>query len=129
MVNGTFMNKEITKNSRNPALAHNEWNRIPRLQVNSTATYHVLPEWDGTVGVRYRSDSFNTLENTDVASRVYGGVDEFTFVDLKTVYRLPEYKHLKSSISAGIDNVFDADAYEAHPYPQRTYFINASIKY
>jgi len=129
MFNTTIMDKEITKNSRSPILVGNQWDRMPRLQINGTLTYHVMPVLDGTVGVRYRSDSFQTLTNTDVASQVMGGTDESTFVDLKTVYKLPVYKGLKSSISAGIDNVFNANAFENHPYPQRSYFVNASLKY
>jgi iron complex outermembrane receptor protein len=129
MFNTTIMDKEITKNSRSPILVGNQWDRMPRLQMNGTLTYHVMPVLDGTVGVRYRSDSFQTLTNTDVASQVMGGTDESTFVDLKTVYKLPVYKGLKSSISAGIDNVFNANAFENHPYPQRSYFVNASLKY
>ncbi len=129
MVNTTIMNKEITKNARNQILVGNQWDRIPRLQINSTVTYHIMPVLDGSVGVRYRSDSFQTLANTDVASQVMGGTDESTFVDLKTVYKLPVYKNLKSSVSAGIDNVFNANAFENHPFPQRTFFVNASFKY
>jgi iron complex outermembrane receptor protein len=129
MVNTTIMNKEITKNARNQILVGNQWDRIPRLQINSTVTYHIMPVLDGSVGVRYRSDSFQTLANTDIASQVMGGTDESTFVDLKTVYKLPVYKNLKSSVSAGIDNVFNANAFENHPFPQRTFFVNASFKY
>ncbi|MGR8978783.1 MAG: TonB-dependent receptor [Gammaproteobacteria bacterium] len=129
MINGTFMNKEITENPANPSLVGNEWDRIPRLLVNATATYHILPVWDATVGVRYRSDSFQRLDNTDTAAKVMGGTDESTFVDLKTTYHLPEVKELKSSISAGIDNLFDVNAFENHPYPQRTFYITASVKY
>ena len=129
MFNTTIMDKEISKNGRNPILVGNQWDRVPRLQINGTATYHIMPVWDGSVGVRYRSDSFQTLTNTDVASQVMGGTDESTFVDLKTVYKLPVYKGLKSSVSAGIDNVFNVNAFENHPYPQRSYFVNASFKY
>lgn len=129
MFNTVIMNKEITKNARNPLLVGNQWDRLPRLQMNGTVTYHIMPTWDGSVGVRYRSDAFQTLANTDVASEVMGGTDESTFVDLKTVYRLPVYKNLKSTVSAGIDNVFNETAFENHPYPQRTYFVSASFKY
>jgi iron complex outermembrane receptor protein len=129
MANTTVMNKQITKNSRNPSLVGNEWDRIPQLQINGSATYHITQPWDASVGVRYRSDSFQTLANTDTAANVMGGTDESTFVDLKTTYKLPINPKLKSTISAGIDNVFDANAFENHPYPQRTYFISASLKY
>jgi iron complex outermembrane receptor protein len=102
---------------------------MPRRQVNGTLTYHIMPVWDGSVGVRYRSNSYQTLANTDIANRVMGGTDGSAFVDLKTVYKFPVYKGLKSSLSAGIDNVFDTNAFENHPFPQRTYFVNASFKY
>ena len=129
MANTTFMNKQITQNSRNPSLVGNEWNRIPRLQANASLTYHVLPAWDTSVGVRYSSDSFNNLENNDKEANVYTAKDEFTFVDLKTNYSVSLTPKLKSTLSAGIDNVFDVDAYDFHPFPQRTYYISASLKY
>jgi len=129
MVNGTFMNKQIVKNSRNSDLAGNEWDRIPKLQVNTSATYHILPVWDFSAAVRYRSDVFQRLDNSDTEANVFGGTDEYTFVDLKTSYQLPEYHNLKSTISAGIDNVLNVDVYENHPFPQRTYFVKASLDY
>lgn len=129
MVNGTFMNKQITKNSRNTSLVGNEWDRIPKLQVNTSATYHILPVWDFAASVRYRSDVFQRLDNSDTQSNVFGGTDEYTFVDLKTSYQLPTYHNLKSTISAGIDNVLDQNVYENHPYPLRTYFVKASFDY
>ncbi|WP_340120719.1 TonB-dependent receptor [Methylobacter svalbardensis] len=129
MVNTTIMNKQITKNSRNPSLVGNEWDRLPQLQINGSATYHITQPWDASVGVRYRSDAFQQLDNSDTAANVMGGTDESTFVDLKTSYKLPINTQLKSTLSAGIDNVFDVNAFENHPYPQRTYYVRASLKY
>jgi iron complex outermembrane receptor protein len=133
MANTIIMDKHISKHNPIGVNSVNytgkEWDRIPQLQINGSATYHITQPWDASVGVRYRSDSFQTLANTDTAANVMGGTDESTFVDLKTSYRLPINPKLKSTISAGIDNVFDANAFENHPYPQRTYFISASLKY
>lgn len=129
MVNGTFLDKEITKNSRYPSYVGNEWIRIPKLQVNTAVTYHVLPQWDASVATRYRSDVFNDLANLEQGSKVYGAVTEYTFVDLKTSYMLPSFKKLQSTISGGIDNVFDQKAYEVHPFPQRTYYVKLSLDY
>jgi iron complex outermembrane receptor protein len=129
MANGTVLNKQITKNSKNTALVGNEWVRIPKLQVNTSATYHIQPQWNVSTAVRYRSDVFNDLENLEQGSNVFGAVDEYTFVDLKTSYQLPTYQNLKSSVSGGIDNLFDQKAYEAHPFPQRTYYVRLSLDY
>jgi len=128
-INGTWIQKRIIENSRNTALVGNQWDRIPKLQANATATYHILPVWDAAVGVRYRSDVYQTITNTDIASNVVGGTDEYTFVDFKTSYQLPAVKGLTSTISAGIDNILNQDVFENHPFPQRTYFVNASFKY
>lgn len=133
MANTIIMDKQITKHNPIGVNSVNytgkEWDRIPQLQINGSAAYHITQPWTASVGVRYRSDSFQTLANTDTAANVYGGTDESTFVDLKTSYKLPINPKLKSTISAGIDNVFGANAFENHPYPQRTYFISASLKY
>lgn len=129
MLNGTFIDKQITKNSRNTDLVGSQWDRIPKLQANASLTYHIMPVWDSSVSVRYRSDSFQRLDNTDTEANVFGGTDESTFVDLKTNYHLRLNSKLKSTLSAGIDNLFDVNAFENHPYPQRTFFVKASLDY
>lgn len=129
MLNGTVIDKHISKNSRNTALVGSQWDRLPKLQANASLTYHIIPVWDSSVSVRYRSDSFQQLDNKDTEANVYGGTDESTFVDLKTNYHLKLHPHLKSTLSAGIDNVFDVNAYENHPYPQRTFYVKAALDY
>ena len=128
-VNGTWIHKRIIENARNTSLVGNQWNQIPKLQVNATATYHVLPVWDAAIGVRYRSNEYQRIDNSDIAAHVYGGTDEYTLVDFKTSYQLPAVKGMKSTISAGIDNILNQNVFENHPYPQRTYFVKASFKY
>jgi iron complex outermembrane receptor protein len=129
MLNGTYIDKQITKNSRNTDLVGSQWDRLPKLQANASLTYHIMPAWDSSVSVRYRSDSFQRLDNTDTEANVFGGTDESTFVDLRTNYRLNLHPKLKSTLSAGIDNLFDVNAYENHPYPQRTFFVKAALDY
>jgi iron complex outermembrane receptor protein len=129
MANTIFMNKQIVNNPQARGLQGNEWPRIPRLQANVSATYRVLPEWDVTGNVRYRSDMFHQITNVDTEANVFNGSDEYTFVDFKTNYRLPEYHHLKSTVSAGVDNILDQDVYENNPLAQRTYYVSLSLKY
>ncbi len=129
MANGTFMNKQITKN-QDISYIGNEWARVPKLQANASLTYHILPVWDSSVGVRYRSDIFQRYENNDYAAKnVFSGSDEYTFVDFKTSYQLPIHPKLKSTISAGVDNILDQDRYENNPLSQRSYYVSMSLKY
>ncbi|WFP51478.1 TonB-dependent receptor [Methylomonas sp. EFPC3] len=127
--NTIFLNKQIVNNPQAPGLAGNEWPRTPRLQANVQATYHILPEWDVTPSVRYRSDMFHQITNVDTEANVFNGSDEYTLVDFKTNYRLPTYHNLKSTMSAGIDNILDQDVYENNPLAQRTYYVSLSVKY
>ncbi|TAK64780.1 TonB-dependent receptor [Methylobacter sp.] len=129
MANTVFMNKQITDNPDATGLVGNEWPRIPKLQANVTATYNILREWDATAGVRYRSDMFHQITNVDTEANVFNGSDEYTLVDFKTNYRLPIHPRLKSTISAGIDNILDQDVYENNPLAQRTYYVSLSLKY
>jgi iron complex outermembrane receptor protein len=129
LANTTFMNKHIVENPQNRALVGNEWARIPKLQANVSTTYHILPVWDASVGVRYRSDIFQRYENNDTVANVFNGSDEYTFVDFKTTYQLPLHPKLKSSISAGVDNILDQDRYENNPLAQRSYYVSMSLKY
>jgi iron complex outermembrane receptor protein len=129
MANGTFMNKQITKN-KDIAYIGNEWARIPRLQATASLTYHIMPVWDSSVGVRYRSDIFQRYENNDYAAKnVFSGSDEYTFVDFKTNYQLKLHPKLKSTISAGVDNILDQDRYENNPLAQRSYYVSMTLKY
>jgi outer membrane receptor protein involved in Fe transport len=52
-------------------------------------------------------------------------MDEYTFVNLKTNYRVNE--HLRLSLA--IDNVFNKLAYVNHPYPMRTAFLEAALDF
>ncbi len=128
MANTTFMNKQITKD-QDARYVGNEWARIPKLQANASATYHILPVWDASAGVRYRSNIFQRYENSDVISNVFSGSDEYTFVDFKTTFHLPINPKLKSSLSLGVDNILDQDRYENNPLAQRSYYASVSLKY
>lgn len=127
--NLTAMDKHIVKNRNNTDLVGKEWTRIPKLLANATATYHILPVWDATVGLRYRSDSFQRPDNSDTAAKVMSGTDESTFVDFKTTYQLALSSDLQSHISIGVDNILDQVAFENHPYPQRLWYLSISLDY
>lgn len=129
MANTVFLNKQITQNRDAPGLIGNEWPRTPKLQANATATYHLSSAWNATAAVRYRSDMFHQITNVDTFANVFNGSDEYTLVDFKTNYSLPTFHKLKSTVSAGIDNILDQDVYENNPLAQRTYYVSLSLKY
>jgi len=123
--NATYTASEITKNDPDPSVEGNVFPRMPKWRANLLATYHLNAQWDTSVGLRYASDSHGNLDNEDETDQVYGAQDNYLFVDLKANYRITP----NAKVSIGVDNVTDEVAFVAHPWPQRTYFLEASLNY
>jgi iron complex outermembrane receptor protein len=88
-------------------------------------TYYLTDKWDIGGGIRHATRAFQQLDNSDVAAEVYGVMDEYTFVNLKTNYRVNDNLRL----SLAVDNLFNDLAYVNHPYPLRTVFAEASLDF
>ena len=118
-MNGSFINSKIRKNDRLPSSVGDRFPRVPKWRFNMLSTYHVTPQWDTSVGLRYTSSSFNTIPNTDTKVG-FGSQNDFFVVDLKNSYRL------KNGIigSFGINNINDDEYFVFHPMPQRTFFFS-----
>ncbi len=123
--NVTWLDSEITKQDSNPAIVGKTMPRMPEWRANLYLTYHVTKDLDTSAGVRYASDSYNNLDNSDTASNVFGGVDGYTFLDLKAGYQIGK----SGKVAVGIDNVTDESAFVAHPWPQRTYYLQGSLSF
>jgi iron complex outermembrane receptor protein len=74
--------------------------------------------------LRYASESFGTLDNSDHEHGVYGAQDGYTFVNLKANWK--PSSHLQFGL--GIDNLLDESAWVTHPWPGRTLFLEASLR-
>ncbi len=123
--NVTYTESEVKKNSRNPSTEGNDFPRMPDWRSNLLLTYHVNSMWDVSTGVRYAANSYGRLDNTDDKDNVYGAQDSYTFVDLKANFRPTQ----DSRIGVGIDNVTNEEAFVAHPWPQRSVYLEGSIDF
>tara|TARA_Y100001936_G_scaffold249272_1_gene299190 strand:+ start:12365 stop:14830 length:2466 start_codon:yes stop_codon:yes gene_type:complete len=104
--------------------------RLPHYRLNFFSTYHITQAWDFNIGGRFSSDSFNDLDNGDKGKQhVFGAQSDFFFLDLKTNYRFKFSNGMKTRLSAGITNVNNMQAYVYHPYPQRTFLVEAAFSF
>ena len=62
-------------------------------------------------------------------NNVFGSQSDFFFMDFKTSYRFKLQNGLKSRVSFGITNLNNDKAFVFHPYPQRTYLVEAAFSY
>ncbi len=123
--NVAYTDSEVKTNRADPGVEGNEFPRMPDWRSNLLLTYHFNPKWDVSTGIRYAADSYGRLDNTDETDRVYGAQDSYTFVDMKVNFRPTE----DSRISFGVDNVTDEEAFVAHPWPQRSFYLVGSIDF
>jgi iron complex outermembrane receptor protein len=123
--NLAYTDSEITENSADPSVEGNVFPRMPEWRANLLATWHLHPQWDSSLGLRYASDSYGRLDNEDDGEEVYGAQDDYLFVDLKANYRITD----RAKLSIGVDNLTDEVAFVAHPWPQRTYYVQGSIDF
>lgn len=91
---------------------------IPRWRASALADYRWNERWTTSVGARYSSRQFRTLDNGDVNGMAYMGVSELFVVDVRA--RVQIDRHLSAAF--GIDNVGNRTYWNFHPYPQRSFF-------
>ncbi|WP_303907177.1 TonB-dependent receptor [Thiohalomonas denitrificans] len=123
--NLTYTDSEVTENEPDPGVEGNDFPRMPEWRANMLATYHINPQWNTALGVRYASDSHGDLDNEDNTDEVYGAQDSYLFVDLKANYQISK----RAKLSLGVDNVTDDVAFVAHPWAQRTFYLQASVDF
>jgi iron complex outermembrane recepter protein len=140
MFNGTWMNAKVDKGPTiiftDPTGTPGNFNltgkqriRLPHWRANFFTTYHATDAWDIAFSGRYTSDSFNDLDNRDHVNDVFGAQSDFFFMDFKTSYRHKFQSGLKSRFSFGITNLNNDKAFVFHPYPQRTFLVEAAFSY
>ncbi len=148
MFNGTWMNAKVDKgpfvnftapNHTPPLpgqlgpdsfdLTGKQRIRLPHWRANFFATYNATEAWDISLSGRYTSDSFNDLDNRDHVNNVFGAQSDFFFMDFKISYRHKFPNGMKSRVSFGITNLNNDKAFVFHPYPQRTYLVEAAFSF
>lgn len=119
--NLSWTEAEIVHNRVDPALEGNDYPRMPHWRSNLLLNYRFSDSLDVGAGLRYTSRSFTRLDNRDTASGVFGALDDYLFVNMKLNWQAS--KALRFGL--GVDNLLDELAYVAHPWPGRTFFLEA----
>lgn len=119
-----YTQSKIIANAQNPASVGKYFYRIPLWRANLAATYRFDERAALTLAARYSGRQYNTLTNTDTNPDVFGGTSSYTVVDTKFTYRPTKL----SEVGIGVDNLFDARYFVYHPYPGRTFYVEAKLR-
>ncbi len=123
--NASYTKAEITKNDVNPDIEGNDFPRQPRWRANLLLSYDLSNSVNVGGGIRYASDNFGNLDNSDKEDEVFGGHDEYTFVNLKANWQFNE----QLGFSTGVDNLFNEEVFVFHPWPSRTFYVSGKYEF
>src|SRR5690606_6376765 len=123
--NVTYVDSRIDENRIDPSIEGNVFPRMPAWRAHLLVTYHATSRWDLGAALRYSARSFGDLDNSDTASRVFGAHDAYALLGVRGTFRVSK----QTALHVGIDNVTDEVAYVHHPWPGRTWFLEASLDF
>lgn len=121
--NAAWIDAITVKNDADPASEGVQFLRIPHWRLNGNLRYHVTPKLQAVVGVRYASRPNTDLDGLQRGDD-YGYTSELFALDLRANYDLTD----RLRLSAGVNNLTDDRAWVYHPYPQRTFLVEAGVK-
>lgn len=121
----TYADSEIVKNDKNPNSVGKHQPRIPNWRATLTATYRPSEALALSMGARYSGRQYGQLDNSDVNSHFYQGIDSFVVVDARIRYQVAK----QWSAAVGVDNLNNKKYYIWHPFPQRTLVAELKFNY
>ncbi|MEZ0136100.1 TonB-dependent receptor, partial [Novosphingobium sp. NRRL B-2648] len=121
--NAAWIDSVTVRNDAAPAAEGVQFPRIPRWRLNGNVRYRVAEPVLVSIGVRYAS-----RPNTDLfglqRGDTYGYTSELFALDMRVSWDVTPQLRL----SAGVDNITNDRAWVYHPYPQRSFLVEAGWK-
>ncbi|MBB4641868.1 TonB-dependent receptor [Rhizorhapis suberifaciens] len=118
--NAAYINAKTLRNDAAPTAEGAQFPRIPKWRFNANLRYAIADHLQGSLGMRYAS-----RPNTDLFGLQrgdgFGFTSELFALDARLNWDMTDHFRL----SAGVDNITNDRAWVFHPYPQRTFLVEA----
>ncbi|CAH0496957.1 TonB-dependent receptor [Novosphingobium sp. CECT 9465] len=122
-LNGAWIDSKTLSNPSNTLAEGVQFPRIPRWRINGNLRYALTQTVQASIGMRYAS-----RPNTDLfglqRGDTFGFTSELFALDAKVNWNVTD----QFRVSAGVDNITNDRAWVFHPYPQRTFLVEAGWK-
>lgn len=119
----TWADARVVENAAMPASEGKSWLRIPAQRYTLQTSYRPNAQWVFSGAWRVAGRMYNTQLNTDTNPDVYGGTSSVNQVDVHTAWHFAK----DWTWSAGIDNLTNSPAWQAHSLPQRA--LQTELRY
>jgi iron complex outermembrane receptor protein len=97
---------------------------VPRWKATAVATWRPVDGVSLSAAARYSSRLYGTLDNSDVIGNTYQGFYKFLVVDLRAQFQVAK----NYTLGIGVDNLNNDKYFLFHPFPQRTFHADLTIK-
>ena len=121
----TLVDPRIASNPALPAADGKDLPQVPRHRATAVLTYHAGERATFSLGGRYASRSFGTIDNSDPVTFTYQGFGHYLVLDARATFRLGEHV----TLAAGVDNLTDDRYFLFHPFPGRSYSVEATYRW
>ena len=121
--NLTFTGTDIESNFTDPSSVGKNYPGIAKWRGKLTGVYRPTETLSLAAGVRYSSNPYALLDNSDWNHDVFGARSGYLLFDAKVNYKFEK----NWTLSAGVDNIGSYKYYDYHPFAQRTFF--AELRY
>jgi len=95
--------------------------RVPRWRATLLAQWQARDDLSLSLGARYSGKQFSTLDNSDVNGFAYMAASKYFTVDLRAQWKIDR----QWTLAAGVDNLNNYQYWNFHPYPGRTFQVEA----
>jgi iron complex outermembrane receptor protein len=119
-LNVAFIDSEILSNPSVPASEGKQFPRIPYWRANGSIRYAFTDRLKANLGFRMNTETSNNLEHTQIGD-TFGYASEQFAVDTRVSWMATD----QAEISFGVDNINNDRSWAFHPFPQRTFVIEA----
>lgn len=121
--NLNYTDARILEDAVAPAANGNRLPRVPYWRGSALLGYRFLADWEASLGYRYGDTPSNSLTGGP-SFNTFGYTTRYSVVDARL-----NWKPIKAlTLSVGIDNLTDDRYWVYHPYPGRTYLLEAAWK-
>lgn len=120
----TYADARTVKDSVFPAAEGKLLPSVPHWKASAVVTWRPTDKVSLTAAARYASRNYATLDNSDVVGNTYQGFYKYFVVDARAQFRVTEHFEL----AVGVDNLNNDRYFLFHPFPQRSFTVEASWK-
>ena len=122
--NVAWTSAETLRNTPDPRAEGKQFPRIPEWRSNGNLRYRLMEPVKASLGWRYASRPNSDLLGL-VRGDAYGFQTEYLTIDARLSWDINDTLQL----NAGVDNIFNDQAYVSHPLPQRTWVFDLKAKW